>query len=248
MDHRLHDEGLDRLRRLADLLVTESLTDDEWARLGDVVDDVLAAHPTGVDGAATRYTTLFRRGVEEGSEPGTAEHPIASGRSLSFPPFEGDWDGHRYVARARFGPAFEGPPGVVHGGFIAAAFDVIVSSAASRLEPLPVTRRLTVRYLRPSPLGERLVFEADPVRGDGRQVFVTCRLADARGRTLGRAEGECAGLDPERFGDRFPARPSDDAPAVATASATSAASASAASSATGTSPATTSPVADPDPR
>ncbi len=207
VDRQIHDEGLDRLRRLADLLVTESLSDAEWERLGAVVDDVLDAHPAGVEGAATRYTTVFRRGVEGGEAVGTAEHPIASGRSLSFPPFEGDWDGHRYVARARFGPAFEGPPGVVHGGFIAAAFDVVVSTAAAKIEPLPVTRRLSIRYLRPSPLGAQLVFEADPVAGEGRQVHVSCRLADARGRTLGRAEGDCAGLDPERFGDRFPTGP-----------------------------------------
>ncbi|MHB8464689.1 MAG: PaaI family thioesterase [Acidimicrobiales bacterium] len=67
----------------------------------------------------------------------------------------------RVEATVTFGPAYEGGPGSVYGGFIAAAFDAILGRAVISSGRLGVTRSLTVRYIRPTPLGAPLRIEAE---------------------------------------------------------------------------------------
>ena len=55
-----------------------------------------------------------------------------------------------------FGSAYEGPPGHVHGGYVAAAFDELLGMTQS-LGGMPgMTGTLTVRYRRPTPLRTEL--------------------------------------------------------------------------------------------
>jgi hypothetical protein len=51
-----------------------------------------------------------------------------------------------------FGSAYEGPPGSVHGGFVAAAFDEVLGYVQSLGERPGMTGTLTVRYRSPTPL------------------------------------------------------------------------------------------------
>jgi acyl-coenzyme A thioesterase PaaI-like protein len=84
-----------------------------------------------------------------------------------------------------FGPAYEGPPGHVHGGMIAAMFDELLGFAQQ--EPA-FTATLTIRYLRPTPLNRRLQLRAFVDRVDGRKRITrgTCELD---GTLLTEAEG-----------------------------------------------------------
>ena len=47
------------------------------------------------------------------------------------PPIALELDDDRIVGRVTFGAAYEGPPGCVHGGYVAAAFDEVLGATQS---------------------------------------------------------------------------------------------------------------------
>ncbi len=100
----------------------------------------------------------------------------------------------RIEGSVTFGPAYEGPPGHVHGGFLAAMFDELLGFA--QLAP-GFTAYLHVNYRRPTPLNATLHLEAYVDRVDGRKRYVkgVCRLdgtvlTDAEGLFIGPRSGE----------------------------------------------------------
>jgi acyl-coenzyme A thioesterase PaaI-like protein len=119
-------------------------------------------------------------------------------------------DGDVVVGEARFGSAYEGPPGCLHGGFVAAAFDEILGMAQSLSGQMGMTATLRVRYLRPTPLHQDLRFEGRLVSVDGRKV-TTAGTLSSHGELLAEAEGLFITVSSERFAalaaNRFPPRP-----------------------------------------
>jgi acyl-coenzyme A thioesterase PaaI-like protein len=73
--------------------------------------------------------------------------------------------------RATFGSAYEGPPGCVHGGYVAAAFDEVLGSTQSLAGRPGMTARLTVNYRSPTPLHTELRFAGRVVGVEGRKTF-----------------------------------------------------------------------------
>ena len=84
-----------------------------------------------------------------------------------------------------FGPAYEGPPGHVHGGCVAGMFDELLGRSQLGAG---FTGTLTIRYSRPTPLLRPLELKAWIDRVDGRKKWVrgTCVLD---GELLSEAEG-----------------------------------------------------------
>lgn len=78
-----------------------------------------------------------------------------------------------------FGPAYEGPPGHVHGGLIAAMFDELLGFA--QLSP-GFTAYLHINYRQPTPLNAelRLVAWVDSVERRKRIVKGECYLGDEK--------------------------------------------------------------------
>ncbi len=76
------------------------------------------------------------------------------------------------VGEVTFGPPYEGAPGWVHGGIVAAAFDQLFGHLQVMLEVPSFTGILTINYRRPTPLNQPLRFEARLARRDGRKSFV----------------------------------------------------------------------------
>jgi acyl-coenzyme A thioesterase PaaI-like protein len=62
--------------------------------------------------------------------------------------------------------AYEGPPGVVHGGFLAVFFDCVVQHHNCEVGLAGKTVALTVRYRRPTPLLTPLGFTLERVVED----------------------------------------------------------------------------------
>lgn len=87
-----------------------------------------------------------------------------------------------------FGSAYEGPPGSVHGGFVAAAFDEVLGYVQSLSGHPGMTGTLTVKYRKPTPLHTPLLFEAEFVRIEGRKIFTRATLS-AEGVLRAEAEG-----------------------------------------------------------
>lgn len=114
--------------------------------------------------------------------------PIAIGRS-----------GERTaVASVTFGSAYEGPPGCVHGGFVAASFDEVLGYVQSLSGNPGMTATLTVKYRRPTPLHTELLLEAELLRVDGRKIF-TCARMFANGEMTAEAEGLFVSIDREKI-------------------------------------------------
>ena len=100
--------------------------------------------------------------------------------------------------RVRFGSAYEGPPGCVHGGFVAAAFDEVLGFTQSLGGNPGFTGTLSVRYRVPTPLHTDLRFEGRIDRVEGRKTFASGRVF--AGETLcAEAEGIFVAARPERF-------------------------------------------------
>jgi len=102
------------------------------------------------------------------------------------------------IASVTFGAAYEGPPGCVHGGFVAAAFDEVLGYVQSLGGNPGMTARLTVQYRRPTPLHTELIFESELVRTEGRKIFCTGKVR-AAGEVTAEAEGLFISVDRSRF-------------------------------------------------
>ncbi|MEE9278766.1 MAG: PaaI family thioesterase [Myxococcota bacterium] len=99
---------------------------------------------------------------------------------------------------ARFGTAYEGPPGHVHGGIIAAAFDEVLGMTQSMAGTPGMTGTLVIRYRRPTPLHTELRFSGRVDRVEGRKIFTLAQL-HAGERLCAEAEGIFVSVDPDRF-------------------------------------------------
>jgi acyl-coenzyme A thioesterase PaaI-like protein len=106
------------------------------------------------------------------------------------PPLEFWVDAEASLARGRgrFGRRYEGAPGLLHGGTLAAAFDELMGFATIFSGGPGMTRELTVRYLRPTPIEVELRFAARLDRVEGRRLFVSAEV-EADGVRTAEASG-----------------------------------------------------------
>ena len=110
----------------------------------------------------------------------------------------GDHSTARVVGRVSFADVFEGPPGCVHGGVIAAAFDEVLGITQSLTGNPGMTGQLTVRYSSPTPLHAELVFEGRIDRIEGRKIFTVATLMNGETKCA-EAEGLFISMRPEVF-------------------------------------------------
>jgi acyl-coenzyme A thioesterase PaaI-like protein len=91
-------------------------------------------------------------------------------------------------AEVDLGAAYEGPPGLVHGGVTAMLLDHLMGeTAAASFTRITFTGTLTMTYRRGTPLGP-LRLDARIDREEGRKVWVVASVSDAQGPTV-EAEG-----------------------------------------------------------
>ena len=76
-----------------------------------------------------------------------------------FPEYTITVDGDRASGTVNFPTAYEGPPGIVHGGFVALLFDCVVQHHNFDLGVAGKTTSLALRFRRPTPLLTELRFE-----------------------------------------------------------------------------------------
>jgi acyl-coenzyme A thioesterase PaaI-like protein len=118
-------------------------------------------------------------------------------------------DGRSVHGRAVFGSAYEGPPGCVHGGYIAAAFDEVLGFANSLSGTPGMTGTLTIRYRKPTPLHTELRFEGHFDRTEGRKIYTTGQLF-AGDMLCAEADGLFIAVGYERFRGMFAERTKRD--------------------------------------
>jgi acyl-coenzyme A thioesterase PaaI-like protein len=97
-------------------------------------------------------------------------------------------DGDRVVGWAEYAHQYEGPPGCVHGGFVAAAFDDLLGAAQTLSGIAGFTGTLTIRMVRPTPLLRRIDYEGGVTKVEGRKIFTWGRALNG-GELVAEAEG-----------------------------------------------------------
>lgn len=94
----------------------------------------------------------------------------------AFPEYTIDaLDAETASGRVTFPVVFEGPPGLVNGGFIGVFFDCVTQHHSCATGRTGKTRALTVTFRRPTPILTKLHFDVTRVEADGR-VTSTARL------------------------------------------------------------------------
>jgi acyl-coenzyme A thioesterase PaaI-like protein len=112
-------------------------------------------------------------------------NPAVGLRNAIAPPMDiRHEDDGRCWAEFSLGLAYEGPPGLVHGGICALVLDHLLGEAASEgLTKPKFTGTITLRYLRGTPLGP-LRAEAFVERIEGFKTYARGYLSDADGHTV----------------------------------------------------------------
>lgn len=103
--------------------------------------------------------------------------------------FEQDHARRRIRGRFVLGPDYQGSWGVTHGGIVAVLVDEAMGKLARFHEVKAVTAELRVEYLRPTPVDQEILVEAEQVRREGRNMFHRAEIRSATGELLARAEG-----------------------------------------------------------
>jgi len=126
--------------------------------------------------------------------------PLVGPLNPLAPPIAIGFEGTSVVGEATFGAAYEGPPGCVHGGYIAAAFDEVLGLAQGMSGKPGMTARLTVNYRSPSPLLQPLRFTGGIDHIDGRKIFTKGELRTVvDDRLCAEAEALFISMKPEFF-------------------------------------------------
>lgn len=114
--------------------------------------------------------------------------PVVGPLNPLSPPARMHFDGERLHGDVTFGAPYNGPPSMVHGGIIALLFDELLGALNVLHDLGGFTGTLSVRYERPTPLGEPLEMSAWIDRTEGRKVFPVGELRH-NGAVTARAEG-----------------------------------------------------------
>lgn len=124
--------------------------------------------------------------------------PIIGHANPLAPPLLLVQNGDIVEGEVAFGSAYEGPPGCVHGGFIAATFDELLGATQSLSGAPGMTSRLIVNFRKPTPLHTLLKLEGRITSIDGRKITANGELRS--GDTLcAEAEGLFISIDSSVF-------------------------------------------------
>jgi len=153
-------------RLVNDAIASTAATDDialedAAARLESVASSLRGAATSQSvprPGAERRYRDYLPRSPLVGSVS-----PLAPGGSWTFAD-------DVLELRVTFGAPYEGPPGYLHGGFVALAFDELLGMVTVFTGQGGLTGKLSVRYRRPTPLNQELCLRAWVDHRQGRRM------------------------------------------------------------------------------
>jgi len=195
------------MREVIDQLVSTTATTEDLATAADDLEALATFLRTLPAGQSYRgFSEMANAGQEaSGLEPNDPEwsasfdhSPFIGLANPLSPPIEIEYSGERVHGRVTFGAAYEGPPGCVHGGYVAATFDELLGATQSLSGDMGMTAHLGVDYRRPTPLGVPLTMEGWLERREGRKIFTRGAIY-ANGELTAEADGLFIAFDPEMF-------------------------------------------------
>jgi acyl-coenzyme A thioesterase PaaI-like protein len=168
----------DVVRELVDATIRTEIDDDEVAGIQAELEQIVARlQARQLDGPYA----VNHRGRHWGNT-------VVGIRNAVAPPLHIDRDSTgRAWSSFHLGAAYEGPPGLVHGGVSALVLDQLLGEATGAGGRPGMTASLTLTYRRATPLGD-LRAEAWIERSEGIKTWARGHLADAEGVTV-EAEG-----------------------------------------------------------
>ncbi len=189
------------VRHLIDAALTAELVTEEQLDAAAATTERVAEDLHGVDELAVRPSGVRGR-AESSHDDYLPRSPLVGEVSPMAPPIEYEFRAGRLRGRGVFHAVYEGPPGYVHGGWIALAFDEILGMANIASGHPGMTGRLSVRYRRPTPLHTEVHLEGWTEQVDGRRL-VTRGTLEVDGVVTAEAEGLFVVIDPERALEYF---------------------------------------------
>jgi acyl-coenzyme A thioesterase PaaI-like protein len=176
------DRVLGRLAQVTrELMLATMTTEVDHAEVADVT--------AGLEALTTRLmkqATSGALGIQVAEDGAVRAHgnSVVGHRNPMAPPLQIDrYPDGKALSSFHLGPLYEGPPGLVHGGVCAMVLDQMLGEAAAAGGSPGMTGTLTVRYRRPTPLGD-LSAEAWIDHVEGYKTTVQGHLADAEGVTV----------------------------------------------------------------
>jgi|SRR5581483_1726981 len=193
------------LRRLGHAIVGHDVAASTFESIEAQVSEwlpVIEAAPARSRSIETMKQHMFER-PPEGSPIGTFPDCVVSGDAnpmgIDVQFFR---EGDEAVSRCVLGAAFEGAPNRAHGGVVAAVFDDLMGFVLTINESPAYTAELTVRYRKPTPVGEEIEFRARLVDRRGRRLHIEAEATDAAGTKIATADGLFITIPREGFGSR----------------------------------------------
>lgn len=128
-------------------------------------------------------------GLETCSDGRLRDHanPMAGARNPFAPPLVVAWDGTEATTEGVLGAAYEGPPGCVHGGIVAAVLDQVLGTLPACVGLPGMTAYLSTTYERPTPLGS-ITARARIAEREGWKIRVVGEILDPEGQVTARAD------------------------------------------------------------
>jgi acyl-coenzyme A thioesterase PaaI-like protein len=118
-------------------------------------------------------------------------NPIALPITIEFDP-------PKAVGRANFTAPYEGAPGCVHGAVLAGAFDIILTAANVMANGAGPTVNLSIKYLKPTLIGQPSLFESWVTSQDDRRTHSRGHLVQ-NGVVTVEAVGEFVNMERSRI-------------------------------------------------
>jgi acyl-coenzyme A thioesterase PaaI-like protein len=109
-----------------------------------------------------------------------------------------EFDPPKAVGRAVFTAPYEGAPGCVHGAVLAGAFDIILTAANVIADGAGPTVNLSIRYLKPTLIGQPALFESWVTSKDDRRTHSRGHLVQ-NGVVTVEAVGEFVNMERSRI-------------------------------------------------
>ena len=197
------EELADAVRRLMALTVTAAAPPDVLSqaarRAGELADDLEAHVPAAGVEPVARFAdrSVSSDGARSMSDAMPFDVVIGSCNPVALP-LAIEFEPPKAIGRATFTPIYEGAPGCVHGAILAGAFDIMLTAANIIADGAGPTVQLSVRYLKPTLIGQPAVFEAWVTERTDRRTFSQGRLIQGGVVTV-TAEGEFVNMDRSRI-------------------------------------------------
>ena len=189
-------------RALNEKLVSTDIDLELAAALTEKIEDLTAELSQAQQ--VTGLVDMAKRGQRGTIDDVMGELVSVGGRSHPCSP-ELLWqeEPNRIIGTVTFGQAFEGPPGHVHGGWVAGVLDHLMGMTHVRTGHPGMTGGLSVRYLKPTPLNQRIEVSAQATELDDKRTEVKAEMRFGE-TTTATAEAIFVRVDREKFGFETP--------------------------------------------